>query len=76
MRAEAPDTKVVIISAHGAIESAVEAMKLGACDFVKKPFELEELLAAAHDALHEPALERRVANPAPQISSRRLGESK
>jgi DNA-binding NtrC family response regulator len=61
LRVEAPDTKVVVITAHGSIETAVAAMKLGAFDFVKKPFELEELLATAQNALRASALERRVA---------------
>jgi DNA-binding NtrC family response regulator len=59
--AEAPDTKVVVITAHGSIETAVEAMKLGAYDFVKKPFELDELLTTANNAVRAAALERRVA---------------
>ena len=33
-----PGTRVVIITAHGTIESSVEAMKLGAVDFIQKPF--------------------------------------
>jgi DNA-binding NtrC family response regulator len=61
LRQESPDTKVVVITAHGSIESAVEAMKLGAYDFVKKPFELDELLATAQNALRAAQLERRVA---------------
>jgi two-component system response regulator HydG len=36
-------TAVVLMTAYGTIESAVEAMKLGAFDFVQKPFELESL---------------------------------
>ena len=36
-------------------------MKLGAFDFVKKPFELDELLATAQNAVKAAALERRVA---------------
>ena len=44
IKQEAPDTKFILISAHGSIESAVTAMKLGGYDFIKKPFELEELL--------------------------------
>jgi two-component system, NtrC family, response regulator AtoC len=59
--AEAPETKVVVITAHGTVDSAVEAMKLGAFDFVKKPFELDEILATAGNALRAGALERRVA---------------
>ena len=61
MRAEAPDTKVVIMSAHGSIESAVTAMKLGAYDFIKKPFELEEIVAAVRNAERTSTLEHRVA---------------
>jgi len=58
---EAPETKVVVISAHGTVDIAVEAMKLGAFDFVQKPFELDELLGTAGNALRAGALERRVA---------------
>lgn len=38
-----PDTRVIIITAHGTIESATEAMKLGACDFLQKPFVPDEI---------------------------------
>ncbi|MBI4549280.1 MAG: sigma-54-dependent Fis family transcriptional regulator [Ignavibacteriae bacterium] len=38
-----PMTTVVIITAHGSIDSAVEAMKNGAFDFLQKPFDLKEL---------------------------------
>ena len=55
MKQEAPDTKVILISAHGSIESAVTAMKLGGYDFIKKPFELEEIVAAVGNArAHQP----------------------
>jgi len=42
-----PGTRVIIISAHGNIELAVEAMKLGAIDFIQKPFspgEIQEIV--------------------------------
>ena len=58
---ESPETKVVVITAHGTVDNAVEAMKLGAYDFIKKPFELDELLTTAGNALRAGALERRVA---------------
>ena len=61
MRQEAPDTKVILISAHGSIESAVTAMKLGGYDFIKKPFELEEIVAAVRNAARTQSLEQRVA---------------
>lgn len=38
-----PRIRVIIISAHGTIESAVEAMKLGAIDFIQKPFSPAEI---------------------------------
>jgi len=42
-----PKTRVVIITAHGTIESAVEAMKLGAVDFIQKPFTPDEIRESA-----------------------------
>jgi two-component system, NtrC family, response regulator AtoC len=38
-----PATEMVIMTGHGSIESAVEAMKLGAYDYIQKPFRVEEL---------------------------------
>ena len=38
-----PDIKVIIITAYGTIDSAVEAMKLGAVDFIQKPFVPKEI---------------------------------
>ena len=44
---------MVIMTAHGSIESAVEAMKLGARDYLQKPFEVDELLAIARRAIED-----------------------
>jgi two-component system NtrC family response regulator len=38
-----PHIEVVMITGHGDIDSAVKAMKLGACDFIRKPFNLDRL---------------------------------
>lgn len=38
------DTQVVIMTGHGTIENAVDAMKLGAADYITKPFDREELI--------------------------------
>ncbi len=38
-----PDIRIIMITAYGTVESAVEAMKLGAVDFLQKPFEPEEI---------------------------------
>jgi len=50
MRGIAPDTQVVVITAYGDVESAVEAMKLGASDFVRKPYEMEDIVLAVQAA--------------------------
>ena len=42
---------IVMMTAHGSVESAVEAMKLGAHDYLQKPFEIDELLLTARRAL-------------------------
>lgn len=42
VRESFPDTEVLVITAYGTIEKAVEAMKLGAADFITKPFSSEE----------------------------------
>ena len=43
--------QVIMMTAHATIESAIEAMKLGAFDYLQKPFEVDELLVAASRAL-------------------------
>lgn len=45
------NTEVVMMSGHGAIDTAVKATKLGAFDFVEKPFSLETILKAVSGAL-------------------------
>jgi DNA-binding NtrC family response regulator len=45
------DTTVVVITAHGSIERAVEAMKAGAFDFLPKPFEPERLNVVVEKAM-------------------------
>jgi len=52
---------VVMITAFGSIETAIRAVKLGAYDYITKPFEIEELLLVADKALGERALRTRVA---------------
>lgn len=46
MKAEAPDTEAVVITAYGSVEVAVEAMKRGAAEFLTKPVDLDVLSAA------------------------------
>jgi signal transduction histidine kinase len=43
VKAKSPDIEVIIVTGFGSIESAVDAMKKGACDYITKPFSLDEL---------------------------------
>jgi two-component system response regulator HydG len=49
----APDTDVLVITAYGTIEKAVEAMKLGAADFITKPFSSEEFAVKVDRLLND-----------------------
>lgn len=51
IRRDYPDTGVIMITAYPNIEGAVECMKLGALDYIVKPFRLDELEAAVQKAL-------------------------
>ncbi len=51
-----PDTPVVMISGHGTIETAVEAVKKGAFDFLSKPPDLNRLLITLRNALDKSSL--------------------
>src|SRR5947207_1283697 len=51
---------VIMITAFGTIESAVEAMKLGACDYLTKPFQRDEILIKVRSAIEKQRLARRV----------------
>jgi len=53
-----PETEVVVITGHGTIKTAVEAMKLGAHDFLTKPCMLEEIEITLNKALEHKKLRR------------------
>ncbi len=46
-----PSMSVLMITAHGTIKSAVDAMKLGAFDYIPKPFDLDEIKLVVRNAL-------------------------
>ena len=45
-----PLLQVIVITAFGDVQSAVDAMKLGACDFLRKPYEMEDIALAVESA--------------------------
>jgi two-component system nitrogen regulation response regulator NtrX len=53
-----PDVPVVMISGHGNIETAVEAIKIGAYDFIEKPFQTDRLLIIVERAIEAASLRR------------------
>jgi two-component system response regulator HydG len=66
---------IVMVTAFGSIETAIKAVKLGAYDYITKPFEIEELLLVADKALEERALRREVARLRTEVADRdRIGE--
>ena len=53
-----PELPVVMISGHGTIETAVQALRVGAYDFIEKPFKAERLMLTVNRAIQTAKLER------------------
>ena len=70
VKQEKPALSVIVITAHGEIPLAVQAMKLGAIDFLEKPFEDERLIDAIRAAVANTADRARAETAAAQIASR------
>ena len=62
---EHPDIPVIVLTAHGTVDAAVNAMRAGAFDFVTKPFETEELKAVLAKAGRQSDLNRSNVVPSP-----------
>src|ERR1035437_9684079 len=63
LSAEYPDVPVIMITAHGSVESAVAAVKLGAFDYVEKPYDQEQIRQIVAKAMRTHMLSRRDARP-------------
>src|SRR6266540_1127137 len=50
--------QILMMTAHATVESAIEAMKLGALDYLQKPFEIDELLVVVARAIHDRSAQR------------------
>jgi len=67
-RAAQPRVPVVVLTGYGTVAAAVEAMKLGAYDFLEKPVELDDLLRLVEGAIGQPEAAAAFAAPgAPPI---------
>jgi DNA-binding NtrC family response regulator len=72
-----PDTPVVMISGHGNIDTAVDAIKKGAFDFLEKPLDLNRVLITIKNALERSTLVTQTKTLKKQVSRRyeMIGES-
>lgn len=52
LREKGQDTPFILMTAHGSIDSTMEAIKLGTVEYLTKPFDPEEIVVAAHKALN------------------------
>lgn len=66
----APMTSVIIITAFGTIESAIKAMKMGAYDYITKPFQMDEVVLTVRKALENRLLKKEVIRLRKEVESR------
>lgn len=67
---QAEDVPVIVMTAHGSIQTAVDAMKEGAYDFLTKPLDKDHLLIVVRKALERDSLKRRLACLKSEVDSR------
>jgi two-component system, NtrC family, nitrogen regulation response regulator NtrX len=75
LRAQRPDISVVMITGHATIERAIAATRLGAFDFVEKPFSSDRILLLARNAAKEARTRRELARKRAADVQDLLGES-
>ncbi len=78
IRQKTANLPVIMISGHGTIETAVEATKLGAFDFLPKPLDRDKLLVTVRNALHQAALSEEFQQLQARVEGQRriLGNSR
>jgi UDP-3-O-acyl N-acetylglucosamine deacetylase len=68
LKTREPELPIIVVSGHGTIETAVRATKLGASDFIEKPFSLDTLLRSVRRAMRKEAREDSAAATPPLFS--------
>ncbi|HEY6399903.1 MAG TPA: sigma-54 dependent transcriptional regulator, partial [Blastocatellia bacterium] len=79
MRTRRSEAPVIVITAFGSVEQAVEMVKAGAFQYLTKPFDTDDLLRAVADALDQSAPQReqaRLRREMPETSARIIGASR
>src|SRR4051812_21120900 len=71
--AEHPDVPVIMITAHGSVDNAVEAVKLGAFDYIEKPFEQAQIRQVVDKAVRTHARAQESPRLAPRAGEGRFG---
>ncbi len=76
---EKPDMPFILITAHGAVESAIDALRFGAFDYLQKPFDLKTLTTTVNRAAEISFLRQKVKQLTGRVASREplhiIGES-
>lgn len=62
IRLDFPDVEVIVITGHGSLESATEAIRHGICDYLQKPFDVVQVTAAVYRALSRRRGRRRLVS--------------
>lgn len=70
IKAQSPNTAVLMITAFSTAEQAVEAMKLGAYDYIPKPFKIEEVKLLVRNALEKQTLKREISTLKQEVAQR------
>jgi len=73
IRATSPETDVILVTAYGAVEDAVQALKEGASDYLTKPFDTAELLVRLDRLADRHALQQALADAREALADRDRG---
>ncbi len=71
-----PSTAVIMVTGHGSVETAVEAMRLGAFDYLTKPFDLGDLIKTVNQALQRNGIAAATPTSIPSTTLRSASASK
>jgi DNA-binding NtrC family response regulator len=75
-RDQFPNTAVIMVTGHGSVETAVEAMRLGAFDYLTKPFDLGDLIKTVNQALQRNGVAAATPTALPSSTLRSASSSK